>query len=91
MGKPPAGREGADYVLEKPPAEEKAAIDAAIQKALDLLPMMLAGDMQGAMNKLHTEDKPAAPVKKEPEKQEEAAVKPPEKKGLLGGLLGRKK
>ena len=101
VGKPPAGREGADYVLEKPPAEEKAAIDAAIQKALDLLPMMLAGDMQGAMNKLHTEDKPAAPVKKEPEKKEpekkapekkeEAAVKQPEKKGLLGGLLGRKK
>jgi PTH1 family peptidyl-tRNA hydrolase len=96
VGKPPAGREGADYVLEKPPAEEKAAIDAAIQKALELLPMMLAGDMQGAMHKLHTDDKPAAPVKeepekKEPEKKEEAAVKQPEKKGLLGGLLGRKK
>jgi PTH1 family peptidyl-tRNA hydrolase len=96
VGKAPAGREGADYVLEKPPADEKAAIDAAIQKALDLLPTMLAGDMQGAMNKLHTEDKPAAPVKKEPEKKEpekkeEAAVKQPEKKGLLGGLLGRKK
>ena len=96
VGKPPAGREGADYVLEKPPAEEKAAIDAAIQKALDLLPMMLAGDMQGAMHKLHTDDKPAAPVKKEPEKKEpakkeEAAVKEPEKKGLLSGLLGRKK
>ena len=84
VGKPPAGREGADYVLEKPPAEEKAAIDAAIQKALDLLPMMLAGDMQGAMNKLHTEDKPAAPVKKEPEKKEpekkEPEKKEPEKK-----------
>src|SRR5439155_71704 len=31
VGKPPAGREGADYVLEKPPAEEKAAIDATIE------------------------------------------------------------
>jgi PTH1 family peptidyl-tRNA hydrolase len=92
VGKPPAGREGADYVLEKPPAEEKAAIDAAIQKALDLLPMMLAGDMQGAMNKLHTEDKPAAPVSKAAAKKEEATLEPPpEKKGLLGGLLGRKK
>ena len=90
VGKPPAGADGADYVLQRPPAEEKEAIDAAIQKALDLLPMMLAGDMQGAMNKLHTEDKPPAPVKKEPEKKE-AAVKEPEKKGLLGGLLGRKK
>jgi peptidyl-tRNA hydrolase, PTH1 family len=91
VGKPPDGREGADYVLEKPPAEEKAAIDAAIQKALELLPMMLAGDMQGAMHRLHTEDKPAAPVKKDPDKKEEAEVKEPERKGLLGGLLGRKK
>jgi PTH1 family peptidyl-tRNA hydrolase len=100
VGKPPAGEEGADYVLQRPPAEEKEAIDAAIQKALDLLPMMLGGDMQGAMHKLHTEDKPATPAKKEPEKKEqpvkepekkEAAVKEPEKKGLFGGLLGRKK
>ena len=100
VGKPPADADGADYVLQRPPAEEKEAIDAVIQKALDLLPMMLAGDMQGAMHKLHTEDKPPAPVKKEPEKKEkpakepekkEAAVKEPEKKGLLSGLLGRKK
>jgi hypothetical protein len=59
-----------------------------IQKALDLLPMMLAGDMQGAMHKLHTEEK--LPPKKEPEKKE-APAKEPEKKGLLSGLLGRKK
>jgi peptidyl-tRNA hydrolase, PTH1 family len=100
VGKPPAGEEGADYVLQRAPAEEKEAIDAAIQKALDLLPMMLGGDMQGAMHKLHTEDKPPAPAKKEPEKKEqpvkepekkEATVKEPEKKGLLSGLLGRKK
>jgi PTH1 family peptidyl-tRNA hydrolase len=67
VGKPPAGREGADYVLEKPPAEEKSAIDGSIDKALALLPQMLSGDMQGAMNKLHTDDKP--PAKKEPEKK----------------------
>jgi PTH1 family peptidyl-tRNA hydrolase len=93
--KPPADAEGADYVLQRPPAEEKEAIDAAIQKALDLLPTMLAGDMQGAMHKLHTEEKPPAPPKKEPEKKEvpvkEPEKKEPEKKGLLGGLLGRKK
>ena len=95
VGKPPAEAEGADYVLQRPPAEEKEAIDAAIQKALDLLPMMLSGDMQGAMHKLHTEEKPPAPAKKEPEKKEvpvkEPEKKEPEKKGLLGGLLGRKK
>ena len=95
VGKPPAEAEGADYVLQRPPAEEKEAIDAAIQKALDLLPMMLSGDMQGAMHKLHTEEKPPAPAKKEPEKKEvpvkEPEKKEPEKKGLLGGLLGRRK
>jgi PTH1 family peptidyl-tRNA hydrolase len=92
VGKPPAGREGADYVLEKPTAEDKSAIDATIDKALALLPQMLAGDMQGAMNKLHTEDKP--PAKKEPEKKEapikEPVKKEPEKKGLFGGIFGKK-
>ena len=63
VGKPPAGGEGADYVLEKPPAEERAAIDAAINKALEVLPQMLEGDMQSAMHKLHTEEKkPAEPI-----------------------------
>jgi len=98
VGKPPAGREGADYVLEKPPAEERAAIDSVIEKALEVLPLCLAGDMQTAMQKLHTEEKP--PAKKEPEKKEapikeppakEPSAKEPEKKGLLSGLLGRKK
>jgi len=93
VGKPPAGREGADYVLEKPPAEERAAIEAAIEKALAALPLCLSGDMQSAMHQLHTEDKP--PAKKEPEKKEvpvkEPEKKEPENKGLLGALLGRKK
>jgi PTH1 family peptidyl-tRNA hydrolase len=93
VGKPPPGREGADYVLEKPPAEERAAIEAAIDKALGVLPMMLAGDMQGAMTKLHTEEKKAPEPKKEPEKKE-APVKEPEppapKKTGLKALFGKK-
>jgi peptidyl-tRNA hydrolase, PTH1 family len=96
VGRPQPGREGADYVLERPPAEEKSAIDAAIDKSLSLLPQMIAGDMQGAMNKLHTEDKP--PAKKEPEKKDPPVKEPPkpqpeksaEKKGLLSGLFGKK-
>jgi PTH1 family peptidyl-tRNA hydrolase len=82
VGKPAPGTEGADYVLQKPSPDDRAAIDRAIDKALALLPQMLAGDMQGAMNKLHTEDKP--PAKKEPEKEEppikEPGKKEPEKK-----------
>jgi PTH1 family peptidyl-tRNA hydrolase len=98
VGKPPPGREGADYVLERPPAEEKSAIDAAIDKSLDLLPQLVAGDMQGAMNKLHTEDKPPAnkepaakPAEKKAEPLGESQKEPAKKEGLLSGLFGRKK
>ena len=98
VGKPPPGGEGADYVLHKPTAEERSAIDGVIEKALGILPLCLAGDMQTAMHQLHTEDKPPAvkePEKKQPEKKEpekkEPEKKEPEKKGLFGSLIGRKK
>ena len=98
VGKPPPGAEGADYVLQKPTAEERSAIDGVIEKALGILPLCLAGDMQTAMHKLHTEEKAPAvkepekkvPEKKEPEKKE-PEKKEPEKKGLFGSLIGRKK
>jgi len=93
VGKPPAGMEGADYVLQKPPPEERAAIDAAIEKALAVLPLCLAGDMPGAMNRLHTEEKPPAkkePEKQEPEKQELPAKEPAKTGGILKSLFGRK-
>lgn len=83
VGKPPAGSEGADYVLQKPPSEERAAIDAAIDKALAVLPQCLSGDMQTAMHKLHTEDK----KKEEPKPQAEA---PAQKKSGLASLFGKK-
>ena len=84
VGKPPAGAEGADYVLQKPPAEERAAIDAAIERALAVLPQCLTGDMQTAMHKLHTSEdkKPPATAK-----AESTTYKP----GLLDSLIGRKK
>ena len=102
VGKPPAGSEGADYVLQKPSPEDRAAIEASIDKALGILPQCLSGDMQGAMNKLHTEERPP---RKEPDKKEAPVKEPgkeapekkapehrePEKKGLFSGLLGRKK
>jgi len=101
VGKPPVGTEGADYVLQKPSAEDRAAIDAAIQKSLEVLPQILAGDVQAAMNKLHTEEpkkaepeKKAEPAKKaeEPKKKVEEPKKeiPAEKPGLLKSLFGKK-
>jgi PTH1 family peptidyl-tRNA hydrolase len=100
----PAGESGADYVLEKPPAEEREAIDGAIARALELLPPMLEGDMQGAMHQLHSQDKPVAKKAAEPKpeqrkpqpKKAEPAPAPREEsggvlKGLLKSLTGRKK
>jgi peptidyl-tRNA hydrolase, PTH1 family len=57
----PTGDSGADYVLTKPPAEEREAIEGAIARALEVMPLMLEGDMQTAMLKLHSGDKPAVP------------------------------
>jgi PTH1 family peptidyl-tRNA hydrolase len=91
VGKPPAGTEGADYVLQKPPAEERAAIDAAIAKSLAVLPQIMVGDMQAAMNKLHTEEAKQPESVKQPEiRKEPQAENPAEKPGLLKSLFGRK-
>ena len=83
VGKPPAGTEGADYVLQKPSAEDRAAIDAAIEKALSALPLCFSGDLQGAMLKLHTEEKKPEPARERPKTE-------PAKPGLLKSLFGRK-
>ena len=101
VGKPPAGNEGADYVLQKPAADDKSAIDQAIERALQVLPEMLSGDMQTAIQKLHStepkiEKKPEPVAKKaEPEKKAEpVAAKPAaesdKRPGLLKSLFGKK-
>ena len=65
-----------DYVLHKPSREEREAIDAAVQRALEVMPLMLAGDMQGAMLKLHTREEPGPdsgrPPKRVPDGEGEA-------------------
>lgn len=58
IGHPGDKSQVADYVLKKPSPEDRAAIDNSIDKALDVLPLAIAGDMQGAMLKLHTKEKP---------------------------------
>jgi PTH1 family peptidyl-tRNA hydrolase len=64
----------ADYVLHKPLAEERETIDAAIARSIEVLPPCLAGDLQGAMQKLHShkdekreEKREEKPVEKKPE------------------------
>ena len=91
VGKPPAGIEGGDYVLQKPSADDKAAIDQAIDRSLQVLPEMLTGDMQAAIQKLHSSE-PKPVEKKEPPKKEVPVKEPEPQKsgGLLKSLFGKK-
>jgi PTH1 family peptidyl-tRNA hydrolase len=43
-----------DYVLSRPSSEEKSAIVEAIHAALEVLPLLLAGDAERAMHRLHS-------------------------------------
>ena len=86
----------ADYVLQKPSTEDKAEIDQAIDRSLQVMPEILKGDLQGATQKLHSGEPKKAPERKQPPKKEEApaaAAPEPEKEksgGLLKSLFGKK-
>ena len=82
VGRPADKDSGADYVLQKPPAEEREAIEGAIARALEVMPQILAGDLQGAMQKLHSQDKPVAakPEQPKPEAKKPEQAKPEAKR-----------
>lgn len=48
-----------DYVLHRPDKTDERTIEGAIQRATEVWPLIVAGDMEAAMLKLHTKDKPA--------------------------------
>ena len=89
-----------DYVLGKPSAQDREAIDAAIARSIEVLPLCLSGDLQGAMQKLHShkedkrEEKPVEkkPVEKKPEPKLEPKIEvkaePPQEKPAAKGLFG---
>jgi PTH1 family peptidyl-tRNA hydrolase len=79
IGHPGSPQAGADYVLHKPSQEERAAVDFAIGRALEVLPAVLAGDLQGAMLKLHTEAEPPKVASPAPEPKKPARAQKPEK------------
>jgi PTH1 family peptidyl-tRNA hydrolase len=76
IGHPGDRAEVSNYVLGKPSQEDRAEIDEAIGRSIDILPQCLSGDLQGAMQKLHSVEKPKKekPVEKKPEPR--AAEKP---------------
>ena len=59
IGHPGVKAEVADYVLRKPPVDQREAIERSIDESLKQLEPMLNGDMQQAVMKLHA--KPERP------------------------------
>ena len=45
-----------DYVLRSPPPEDREQIQQALERSLDVAPLLLDGKMEAAMLKLHTKD-----------------------------------
>ena len=54
VGHPGNSKEVIDYVLKLPAKAERALIDAALQEADKIVPLVLAGEYQKAMHQLHT-------------------------------------
>ena len=64
IGHPGVKAEVIDYVLRKPPTDQREAIMQGIEQSLRALPLLLAGDMDGALTKIHAKPprpKPAPP------------------------------
>lgn len=49
IGRPPAGVDPADFVLERPLPEERTLLDEAVLRAAEAVRLWIAGDMQAAM------------------------------------------
>ena len=70
IGHPGVKAEVVDYVLRKPMAEQRDAIDKSIEQSLTALPLMFEGDMERALMKVHAKPprpKPPKPPKPDPE------------------------
>ena len=71
IGHPGVKSEVVNYVLRKPAPEHRDAIEQCIARSLDALPLLLDGDMERAMMKLH-----AKPPRPKPEKPVTAPESP---------------
>jgi PTH1 family peptidyl-tRNA hydrolase len=70
IGHPGVRAEVVNYVLRKPLAEQREAIDKSIEQALAALPLMFEGDMERALMKVH-----AKPPRPKPPKPASDALK----------------
>ena len=77
IGHPGVKAEVVDYVLRKPPAEQREAIKKSIAQSLGALDLMLAGEMDMALMKVHAQPprpKPPKPPKPASEADAELPV-----------------
>ncbi|HEV7915343.1 MAG TPA: aminoacyl-tRNA hydrolase [Albitalea sp.] len=74
IGHPGVKSEVINYVLRKPPAEQREAIDKSIEQSLPALDLLLQGDMERAMMKIHA--KPPRPKPPRPPKPPEPLPPP---------------
>lgn len=72
VGHPGRSDEVTSYVLQRAPKEEQALIERALDRALDVFPSILAGELQRAMNVLHAE----SDAHNEPQAREDERSKP---------------
>ncbi|MDE2092421.1 MAG: aminoacyl-tRNA hydrolase [Burkholderiales bacterium] len=74
IGHPGVKAEVVDYVLRKPPAEQREAIDKSIEQSVSALDLLLEGDMERALMKVHA--KPPRPKPPPPPKPETPPAAP---------------
>ena len=48
-----------DFVLHRPRAEEQTLIDRALEKSLNIIPLLCEGRFEQAMKEMHTDPKPS--------------------------------
>lgn len=75
IGHPGIKAEVASYVLRKPPLSERQLVEDCIAKSLDAVPLMLAGEMERAMMKIHAKPPRPKPPKPVPQPLAETAAK----------------
>ena len=62
IGHPGVKAEVVNYVLRRPPAEQREAIDKSIEQSIRALDLLLAGNMEHAMMKIHAKPPRPKPV-----------------------------
>jgi PTH1 family peptidyl-tRNA hydrolase len=74
IGHPGVKAEVVNYVLKRPSAEHREAIDKAIEQSLKAVPLLIAGDMDKALARIHAGAQRPKPPRLEPPSPAAAAA-----------------